>query len=483
MLNVVKLLIIKINYKGIYMLRNDNKINKVFSWILAIVITISFIGGSAFLYLNRSHGQNVAATVNGEDIFLTRDSDLYENYQMYLRYYSQFFPNIDEQMQKQLLQMALNEVIDNKIQIQFAKKFGIYVSELGILNKIKSENVFYDEKGEFIFNKYTDAEKLKIIKRVENYLITQILNKDIEFGSVLFSDLEAYNYYKLSEDTYRGKFVVFDIEQYVTEDELLKIYNNSKDSFIEMEASHILIKDEEKANQVYQMVISNPDKFDTIAKEFSEDPGSKDKGGYLGVFDKNTMVKEFSDAAFSLTKTGEISKPVKTEYGYHIIKCLKPPYKSDFEKVKELIKKEYVQTSRIILMKKALEDADKFNQKFLESQKFEEVAKEFKKEIYVSNDFNYKGNFSDTYSSRVDDKFFNAILKMKEGQISGPIEITDGYIIFYLTNINMKSKNDFESNKVANIKKFNELFKFLFSNDFIQFLKDNSKIRRYNIFK
>lgn len=461
----------------------DNKINKIFSWVLAIVIIISFVGGSTFLYLNRSHGQNVVATVNGEDIYLTRDSELYENYQLYLKYYSQYFQDINEQMQMQLLQMALNEVIDSKVELQFAKKYGIHVSELSIYNKIKSENAFYDEKGEFVFNKYSDSEKYKIIKRVENYLLTQIMNKDIEYGSVLFSDLEAYNYFKLSEDTYKGKFVVFDIEDYLTDEELQKVYYSSGDKYVEMEAAHILIKDETKANQIYQTIIANPDKFETIAKEFSEDPGSKENGGYLGVFDKYAMVKEFSDVAFSLKNPGEISKPVKTDYGYHIIKCIKPPYKQDFQKIKDKIKKEYLQVQQNILMKKALEDATKFTDKYIETQKFTEIAKLFSKEVFESNDFNYKGHFSDKYSSRVDDEFYNVILKTKEGQITGPIKITDGYIVFLLEKFNVKSKNDFEEKKAGNIKKFQELFKFLFNNDFFQYLKDSSKIKRYNIFE
>ncbi|MCX8058522.1 MAG: peptidylprolyl isomerase [Spirochaetes bacterium] len=460
----------------------DSKINKIFSWILAVIIIISFVGGSAFLYINRSHNQNVVATVNGEDIYLTRDSELYDNYQMYLKYYSQFFQDINEQMQMQLLQMALNEVIDNKIQLQFAKKFGINVSEVSILNKIKSENIFYDEKGEFVFNKYTESEKYKILKRVENYLLTQIMNKDIEFGSVLFSDLEAYNYFKLSEDTFKGKFVVFELEDFISEEELKKIYETSTDKYIEMEAAHILIKDEEKANQIYQTVIANPDKFETLAKEFSEDPGTKEKGGYLGVFDKYAMVKEFSDAAFSLKNAGDITKPVKTQYGFHIIKCIKPPYKQDFDKVKENIKKEYIQMQQNILLKKAYDKATEFTNKFINTQDFEKVAKESNKEIYESNEFNYKGHFSDKYSSRVDDEFFNTVLKLKEGQITGPIKITDGYIVFYLEKFNIKSKKDFEDKKAGNIKKFQELFKFLFNSDFLQNLKDRSKIKRYNIF-
>ena len=67
--------------------------------------------------------------------------------------------------------------------------------------------------------------------------------------------------------------------------------------------------------------IKNGEKFGTLAKEFSMDKGSGKKDGNLGYFTKGTMVKPFEEAAFKL-QIGEISVPIKTEFGYHIIKRL-----------------------------------------------------------------------------------------------------------------------------------------------------------------
>lgn len=107
----------------------------------------------------------------------------------------------------------------------------------------------------------------------------------------------------------------------VNEVEMKKFYNENKESFIEPEsvkASHILVKDEDVANKILAELAEGK-KFEDAAKEYSVCP-SKDKDGDLGFFPKGRMVPEFETAAFALDK-GEITKtPVKSQFGYHIIK-------------------------------------------------------------------------------------------------------------------------------------------------------------------
>ena len=87
----------------------------------------------------------------------------------------------------------------------------------------------------------------------------------------------------------------------------------------EVRARHILVKTEDEANDIIKQLKDGAD-FAKLASEKSTDTGSAKQGGDLGYFQHDTMVKAFADAAFAM-KPGEVSdKPVKTEYGYHIIK-------------------------------------------------------------------------------------------------------------------------------------------------------------------
>ncbi len=86
----------------------------------------------------------------------------------------------------------------------------------------------------------------------------------------------------------------------------------------EVKARHILVEEEAKAKEIADKLTKGGD-FAALAKEFSKDPGSKENGGDLGFFSKGQMVPEFEAAAFALEK-GKISAPVKSNFGWHVIK-------------------------------------------------------------------------------------------------------------------------------------------------------------------
>ncbi|MBI4651407.1 peptidylprolyl isomerase, partial [Candidatus Desantisbacteria bacterium] len=92
----------------------------------------------------------------------------------------------------------------------------------------------------------------------------------------------------------------------------------------EVRARHILLKSEEEAHNIKKQLKDGAN-FENLAREKSEDASSREKGGDLGYFKKNMMVEGFGEAVFSL-KQGEISDPVKTKFGYHIIQVIDRRY-------------------------------------------------------------------------------------------------------------------------------------------------------------
>ncbi len=89
---------------------------------------------------------------------------------------------------------------------------------------------------------------------------------------------------------------------------------------VKVKCSHILVKKQSEALEILEK-IKKGEKFGKLARDVSIDTGSGKKDGNLGYFTKGMMVKPFEEAAFKL-QIGETSEPIKTEFGYHIIKRL-----------------------------------------------------------------------------------------------------------------------------------------------------------------
>ncbi len=122
---------------------------------------------------------------------------------------------------------------------------------------------------------------------------------------------------------------------------------------------HILVKNKSTADKLYAQLKGGAD-FAALAKKYSQDPGSKAQGGQLTI-SKGQTVPQFDQVAFSL-KTGALSKPVKTEFGWHIIQALKPakPRQSTpFAQVKQAIRQQLLQQKRSALLQTWLDGVKK----------------------------------------------------------------------------------------------------------------------------
>lgn len=224
-------------------------------------------------------------------------------------------PDLAEQV-KALRTQALNLLVEQKIMIKKAEELGLEPTQeevdTGVTEYI--EGLKQSLGGE-------DA----LIKALEDINLT-LDEYTAKLNDSIKVNLATNN---VTEEIFK------DIN--ITDDEIKKYYDEHVDSFKEANVSHILIEDEEKAKEIRERAAKGED-FAALAKEFSEDPGTKEKGGSLGVttYDTTMYVTEFTEG-FKKLKEGEISDLVKSRHGYHIIKITDYKEKS-LDEVKESIK-------------------------------------------------------------------------------------------------------------------------------------------------
>lgn len=173
-------------------------------------------------------------------------------------------------------------------------------------------------------------------------------------------------------------------------------------------------------------------KFDELAKKYSEDPGSKDKGGDLGWIRKGQTVPEFEKAAFSL-QPGQISDLVRTQYGFHIIKVLEKQtaHTKPFEEVKDSIRAPLLLT---MADKQASDTADNISRDIRQTTKtsLDDLAKKYNltlgetRLVSASDPLLELGNSQDVK---------DAIFRMHMGELNLPIRSDRGYVVLSLKEV------------------------------------------------
>jgi len=167
------------------------------------------------------------------------------------------------------------------------------------------------------------ADSTETRKAIINQLAMQMLVSQEAIKKNLDKTPEVINQIKLTQQSILANAFVQDYTKNnpVSDDILKAEYDKIKAqmSGTEYKARHILVDKEAEAKQIIAKLKKNAKQFDSLAKEYSKDPGSKDKGGDLGWFDPRGMVPEFGAAVAKLEKGKFTLEPVKTQFGYHVI--------------------------------------------------------------------------------------------------------------------------------------------------------------------
>ncbi|MDO5725806.1 MAG: peptidylprolyl isomerase [Tissierellia bacterium] len=273
-----------------------------------IALTIILVVLATACSKNKPEG--AVATVNGEPI----SEEIFEAYYRIQRdkvvmYYGEealeqkLDPSSDMTQGEMLRRNILDQLAVNEAMVQEAKKANLEATDAEIEEEV---NEILNEVGEEEFNNM--LESLKISKETYMNMI-----KDTK-------TVDNYVQKKLDE---------FD----VSDDEVKSYYEENKDDLKKVKASHILVETEEDAKNVIKR-LENGEDFEEVAKEVSLDPGSAVSGGDVGFFSRGMMVPEFEEYAFS-GAIGEVSEPVESQYGFHIIKVTE--VKDDLDSAKEEI--------------------------------------------------------------------------------------------------------------------------------------------------
>jgi len=346
----------------------------VWSIVGLIIITFAFVGLNS--YFDETDEGFQAALVNDQKVTVYEYQVAYSNEQR--RIQQMFGENFDPDLfDDQIKKTALDRVIDNAIVMQAATGAGMRVSDEQLAGQIHAIDQF-SENGVFSSALYKQqieqaGESTAGFEfRVRRSLIAdQLVNGIIQSSFATKDDIELTHrlreqqreiaYVSIPVDTFKDQVKVSDAEieahynanqniyktleqvklEYlelsvdalmpsvaVDEEELESYYDEQKDRFLtpeERRAKHILIEfgddaDAAKAavDSVYAKVLAG-ESFEALAKEYSADIGSAADGGDLGFFARGIMDANFEETAFSLN-VGEVGKPVRTEFGYHIIK-------------------------------------------------------------------------------------------------------------------------------------------------------------------
>lgn len=159
-------------------------------------------------------------------------------------------------------------------------------------------------------------------------LVKELINQELFYLQAIEEELDREEeFIEQLEKIKKQVLIQYAVEKLfsgieVEDEEINNYYMSNQESFIipeRVRASHILVDSEDEANEILNQLNSGMS-FEEAARKYSKCP-SKENGGDLGEFTRGQMVQEFEDAAFSMDE-GQISEPIKTQFGYHIIKLV-----------------------------------------------------------------------------------------------------------------------------------------------------------------
>ena len=462
-----------------------------------IVVVFVFWGFEGF----RSDRSGRVALVNGEAITIDEYRQAYNN--LLERYRQQYGEQLNEEFIEmlQIRKQALDSLVNQKLMELEAKKLNFRVSDQELADYIRNVEAFqsdgvFDERRyrEILGRIRTTPEQFEQEQRI-SLLIQKLRNFIVD--NVKVTEDEAMEFFKWFNASLKIKYAMFEPGKYeiaTPDPEILKAYfEENKEAFKikpmrkvryahfnpkdytdkvvlsdqeikeyydlnigefateeTIEARHILIRvDNDAEEQVWEdkkqqilSILENAragEDFAALAQEHSED-SSREQGGQLGVFGRGSMVKPFEEAAFSM-KAGEISDPVRTQFGWHIIKVenVNEAKTLTLEEAMEQIKNRLIETHSKTL---ASDAAEAVYQISFEGDDLVDAAEKVGVLLKTTDFFTDEGPQDTSLWPR--DKFAEIAFLLSDMEISEINELSVGFYIIQLIGIQESRIPSFE---------------------------------------
>ena len=391
---------------------------------------------------------DVVITVNGEEITLFEFQEEFSN--KLVEFQDLLGDEVPEVLEQSIKESAAEDLIIRRLLLDYLSERGYRVSPEYVAELIRTNETFL-LGGEFNIENYkailasqgvtidqfendlrlqleidqlrrgfietafiTNAEFTQFIELQMQERTGQLLTVDSSrfMDQIVIDPSEVNDYYQNNLDLFQSneevdveylEISIEDVAQQVefTADDLKEYYENNLDRFVtneERKSSHILVAidgdttDEQAADLIGEIQLKlETESFEDLARQYSDDPGSAAHGGDLGWAETGLFVPEFESALFSMN-VGEVSAPVKTDFGYHLIRMddIKTGEQQSFDEIEYELELEY---SRLLAEEELFELADQMADLTLQSyNELASVADKMNLELNALDSFSRNGS-------------------------------------------------------------------------------------------
>lgn len=439
------------------MMQTMRNITKMVMW----VVLAGFVGLIVFQWGMQQQSASKMKGILGKVNDVEIQPALYDYY--YNRLYEQQKQQKGEVPEEQvpaLRQSAWNGLVNDLLMQGEVRKFDLRVTDPELVDFLKKfpppelqKLPDFQTEGKFDYTKYlqimANPAAAPLWSQVEDLVrprLLQIKTEQFILSPARLTDEEVQDYFRTQNEKVKVRYIFIPNREFepqvasLSDAEVEAFYAKNQERYRMVERGALKYVEWAKTptaadttrvtNQLEalrQQALAGAD-FAELAREYSQDPSAAQNGGDLGWFGKGQMVGPFEQAAYAL-KPGEISPPIKSPYGYHIIKLHERKTEKKEEKVhaSHILLKVEVSSETLERLKREAEDFTAAARKV----GFDRAAAEMKLEVKPTPRF-LKGGFISGLNSD-NPQFHNFVFRNKVGEISDPIEIEQGFYVVMAT--------------------------------------------------